>query len=142
MVNQDAAEDRTSDGCAPIAVLLVDDQPFVGAAIKMILATEPDIEIHCCYTADEAIGRATALAPALIFQDLVMPGTDGLTLVGLFRKNPITAGTPIVVLSGNDDAESRTRSMAAGADDYLVKLPKKPDLIACIRRHAAISRAA
>ena len=48
-----------------------------------------------------------------------------------------TARTPIIVLSGNEDADTRTRALAAGADDYLVKLPSKADLLACLRRHAA-----
>ena len=66
-----------------------------------------------------------------------MPDIDGLTLVGLYRTNPQTATTPIIVLSGNDDAASRANALAAGADDYLVKLPKKAALVECIRRHAS-----
>ena len=66
-----------------------------------------------------------------------MPDIDGLTLVGMFRSNQITAETPVIVLSGNDDADSRTRALAAGANDYLLKLPAKAELLACIRRHAA-----
>jgi DNA-binding response OmpR family regulator len=121
----------------PIVVLLVDDQRFVGAALGRLLATEEDIELHCCYEAGEAIAEATKVAPTLILQDLVMPDIDGLTLVGMFRSNQITADTPVIVLSGNDDADSRTRALAAGANDYLLKLPAKAELLACIRRHAA-----
>src|SRR4029078_482094 len=40
------------------------------------------------------------------------------------------------VLSGNDDADTRARALAEGAADYLVKLPTKNALVACIRRHA------
>jgi CheY-like chemotaxis protein/HPt (histidine-containing phosphotransfer) domain-containing protein len=121
----------------PIIVLLVDDQRFVGAALGRLLATEQDIELHCCYEAVEAVAEANKVAPTLILQDLVMPGIDGLTLVGKFRSNRITADTPVIVLSGNDDADSRTRALAAGANDYLLKLPAKAELLACIRRHAA-----
>jgi DNA-binding response OmpR family regulator len=123
-------------GMKPIVVLLVDDQRFVGAALGRLLATEQDIELHCCYKAVEAIAEANKVAPRLILQDLVMPDIDGLTLLGMFRRNQITAETPVIVLSGNDDAESRTRALAAGANDYLLKLPAKADLLACIRRHA------
>ena len=77
-----------------IVVLLVDDQPFVGAAIRRLLATEPDITLHCCSQATEAVARANEVAPAVILQDLMMPGLDGLSLVGLFRANPATARTP------------------------------------------------
>ena len=120
-----------------ILVLAIDDQPLVGAALGMLLASEPDIELHCCREAANAIALANQLGPAIILQDLHMPGIDGLTLVRLFRANPLTARTPIVMLSGNDDEVSRARSLAEGVKDYLVKLPAKADLIACIRRHAS-----
>jgi DNA-binding response OmpR family regulator len=119
-----------------ISVLLVDDQQFVGAALERLLAGEQDIELHCCLNAVDAIARANQIGPALILQDLVLPDIDGLTMVKMFRANPSTASTPIIVLSGNDDAESRSRAIAGGASDYLVKLPARADLVACIRRHA------
>ena len=124
-----------------ISVLLVDDQRFVGVAIGRLLAGEPDIELHCCLSAVDAIARANQIGPNIILQDLVLPDIDGQTLVKMFRANPSTAGTPIVMLSGNDDAESRSRAIAGGANDYLVKLPARQDLVACIRRHATRQRA-
>jgi DNA-binding response OmpR family regulator len=128
-----------SDGRRPIVVLLVDDQSFVGAALGLLLKSESDIELHCCLWAVNAIALANQIGPALVLQDLVMPDIDGLTLVGLFRTNPQTAGTPVIVLSGNDDAATRARAFAAGAKGYLVKLPPKSELIACIRHHASRS---
>jgi CheY-like chemotaxis protein len=122
----------------PLVVLLVDDQAFVGAALRMMLAGQPDIELHSCLSALEAIAMANELAPAVVLQDLVMPDIDGLTLGRAFRDNPPTARTPVIVLSGNDDAATRTRALAAGAADYLVKLPPPAELIACIRRHAQL----
>ena len=109
----------------------------MAVAVGRLLATEQDIALHCCLNALDAIAVANQLTPDVILQDLVMPGIDGLTLVGLFRTNPTTAETPIVVLSGNDDPATRTRALAQGANDYLVKLPPKDALIACIRRHSA-----
>ena len=133
------ASSRPTNDRRPIVVLLVDDQPFVGAAIGMLLESEPDIELHCCLWAVNAIALANQLAPTLVLQDLVMPDIDGLTLVGRFRDNPQTAATPVIVLSGNDDADTRARALAAGAKGYIVKLPPKAQLIACIREHAVPS---
>ena len=120
----------------PIVVLLVDDQQFVCAAVGRLLAPEPDIELHCCDRAVDATTLANQIRPTVILQDLVMPDVDGLTLIKSFRANPATAATPVIVLSGNDDSATRTRALAGGAADYLVKLPARADLIACIRRHA------
>jgi PleD family two-component response regulator len=118
-------------------VLLVDDQRFVGVAVGRILGVEPDIELHCCDDASRALAIATKIRPTLILQDLVMPGMDGISLIESFRRDPLIASTPIVALSGNDDASSRARALAAGANDYVLKLPSKDDLIACIRHHAS-----
>jgi DNA-binding response OmpR family regulator len=120
----------------PIIVLLVDDQPFVGVAIKRLLASEADIEVHGCHVAEEALAMAVKVRPTLILQDLVMPGIDGLTLVGSYRATDAVSGAAIIVLSGSDDPTSRERALAAGANDYLLKLPAKADLVACIRRHS------
>ena len=121
----------------PIVVLLVDDQQFIGAVLARLLAAEGDIALHCCVRATDAIARANEIGPTVILQDLLMPDIDGLTLVGLFRRNQSTARTPIVVLSSTDDADTRRLALAAGASDYLVKPPARDDLIACIRRQAA-----
>jgi PleD family two-component response regulator len=124
-----------------IIVLLIDDQAFIGAVVARLLATEHDIGLHCCCKAADAIAMANQLNPTIILQDLVMPDIDGLTLVRLFRTNPPTANTPVIVLSGNDDQDARARALAQGADAYLVKLPAKDDLIACLRRFAVAGAA-
>src|SRR6187549_1393358 len=108
---------------ATITILLVDDQKFVGMALGRLLATEPDLALHCCTDATTAVAEANRIGPALILQDLLLPDIDGLTLVSMYRANPATRTTPIVVLSGNDDAATRARAIEAGANDYLVKLP-------------------
>jgi DNA-binding response OmpR family regulator len=95
------------------------------------------MELHCCLSAVDAIALANRISPTIVLQDLVMPGIDGLTLVQSFRTNLQTARTPIIVLSGNDDAGTRARALAAGADGYLVKLPPKAQLIAAIRHHTS-----
>jgi PleD family two-component response regulator len=120
-----------------ITVLLVDDQRFIGAVVERLLAKERDIAFHYCQQATNAVAQANDLRPSVILQDLVLPDIDGLTMVQLFRANPATVDTPVVVLSASDDEETRARATAAGASDYLVKVPGRDALIACIRRHAA-----
>jgi DNA-binding response OmpR family regulator len=115
-------------------ILLIDDQRFVGMALARLLDGEP-LELHCCERGAEAEAIADRIRPALILQDLVMPDVDGLALVKAFRLRASTAHTPVIVLSGNDDEATRARALAAGAADYLVKLPTKAVLMACLDRH-------
>jgi len=121
----------------PAAILLVDDQRFVGMALGRLLDGVPEFQLHCCEKGTEALAYADRIQPALILQDLVMPDVDGLTLVATFRTHKSTLATPVIVLSGNDDDATRARALAAGAVDYLVKLPSKDVLMACLRRHLA-----
>jgi CheY-like chemotaxis protein/HPt (histidine-containing phosphotransfer) domain-containing protein len=131
-----------STGRLPIVVLLVDDQPFTGSVLGMLLRSESDIELHCCLSALDAIAKGNEIAPTVVLQDLVMPDLDGLASLRSFQANPRTAGTPVIVLSGNDDADTRARAMAAGADAFLVKIPPRAQLIECIRHHASRSAGA
>jgi signal transduction histidine kinase/HPt (histidine-containing phosphotransfer) domain-containing protein len=119
-----------------VMVLLVDDQAMVCEAVRRALAGQRDIDFHYCADAHEAIVVANQIKPTVILQDLVMPGIDGLTLVGHFRANPATREIPIIVLSTNETPQVKGQAFAAGANDYLVKLPDKIELIARLRYHS------
>ena len=121
-------------------VLLIDDQPFIGAALRDLLDGAADVDLRCCHEPLKALSIANQVRPTVILQDLVMPEIDGLALLRWFHRNPATAATPVIVLSGNDDEDTRARAMEEGAADFLVKLPSRDALLACIRRHAAFDR--
>jgi len=120
----------------PHRVLLVDDQPMIGEAVRRMLADEPDIRFEFCRDAEQSIAVAASFAPTVILQDLVMPGINGLDMVRRFRALPGTAQVPIIVLSGRDEAVVKAQLLDAGANDYLVKLPDQIELIARIRVHS------
>ena len=119
-----------------VMVLLVDDQAMVCEAVRRALANQSDIDFHYCADAREALAVANQLKPTVILQDLVMPDIDGLTLVGQFRANPATKDIPIIVLSTNENPHVKGQAFAMGANDYIVKLPDKIELIARIRLHS------
>ncbi|RTZ48083.1 diguanylate cyclase [Candidimonas sp. SYP-B2681] len=119
-----------------IMVLLVDDQPLVGQAIRLALASQPHINFHYCSRAEEALAVAELTKPTVILQDLVMPGVDGLALVHQYRTNPATADIPIVVLSSTEDPAIKRAAFAAGVNDYMVKVPDTIELVARIEYHS------
>lgn len=118
-------------------VLLVDDQLVVGEAIRRSLVDEHDMEFHFCANPLDALATAKKVRPTVILQDLVMPKVSGLDLVRRFRADPATASTPIIVLSTKEEAMVKSEAFLAGANDYLVKLPDRIELIARIRYHSA-----
>lgn len=120
-----------------VRVLLVDDQIIVAEAIRQMLAEELDIEFHFVGDAQAALATAVELKPTVILQDLVMPTIDGFELVRQFRIHPGTRDTPVILLSPKEDPRLKAQGFNVGANDYLVKLPDRLELIARIRYHSA-----
>ena len=119
-----------------ITVLLVDDQPMIGEAIRRMLASEKDIDFHYCQDPTQAIKIANEMAPTVILQDLVMPGIEGLLLVRYFRANPATRQVPLIVLSSKEEPLIKAEAFTLGANDYMVKFPDKLEVLARIRYHS------
>ena len=119
-----------------VTVLLIDDQPMIGEAVRRMLAGEPDIGFNYCRDAAKALDEAARVNPTVILQDLVMPDIDGLTLVKNFRANEETKETPMIVLSTKEEPAVKAEAFALGANDYIVKLPDRLELLARIRYHS------
>ena len=119
-----------------VTVLLIDDQPMIGEAVRRMLLNEPGIVFNYCRDASKALEEAARVKPTVILQDLVMPDIDGLTLVKMFRANEATKDTPMIVLSTKEEPTVKAEAFALGANDYLVKLPDKIEVIARIRYHS------
>jgi sigma-B regulation protein RsbU (phosphoserine phosphatase) len=119
-----------------VTVLLIDDQPMIGEVVRRMLAGEPDIIFHYCRDASRALEEASRVKPTVILQDLVMPDIDGLTLVKMVRANEPTRETPMIVLSNKEEPAVKAEAFALGANDYIVKLPDRIELLARIRYHS------
>ncbi len=119
-----------------INVLLIDDQPMVGEAVRRMLEGEGDIDFHFVSDPTKAIPTAEELQPTVILQDLVMPDIDGMTMVKFMRVNSKLKDIPLIVLSTKEEATTKAEAFALGANDYLVKLPDRIELLARIRYHS------
>ena len=119
-----------------VVVLLVDDQPIIGEAVRRMLATEEGMTLHICTDAARALDTAVAAPPHVILQDLVMPRIDGLDLVRRYRADERLRDVPVIVLSARDEPAVKADAFAAGANDYVVKLPDRLELVARLRYHA------
>jgi len=119
-----------------IRILLVDDQPIIAEGIRRMLASETDMELTYVENPALAIETAVKINATIILQDLVMPDSDGMTLLRFYKANNETRDIPVIVLSSKEDAATKSEAFSYGASDYLVKLPDEIELIARIRAHA------
>jgi signal transduction histidine kinase/HPt (histidine-containing phosphotransfer) domain-containing protein len=119
-----------------ILVLLVDDQAMVGEGVRRMLEADPAIAFHYVSDPKEALESAIKIAPTVILQDLVMPGVNGLDLLKEYRNHPSTRAVPVIVLSSKEEPAVKQIAFESGANDYMVKLPHRIELLARVRLHS------
>jgi signal transduction histidine kinase/HPt (histidine-containing phosphotransfer) domain-containing protein len=119
-----------------ILVLLVDDQAMVAEGVRRMLATDPAIAFHYVSDPKRAIESAMKVRPTVILQDLVMPEVNGLDLLREYRNNPSTRAIPVIVLSSKEEPAIKQMAFESGANDYMVKLPHRIELLARVRLHS------
>jgi NarL family two-component system response regulator YdfI len=119
----------------PIRILVADDHLIIREGLRLILETEPDLELAGeVGDGAEAVRLAEELRPDVILMDLRMPGMDGMTAIGKIR-----AGRPeiaIVILTTYNEDDLMRRGLRAGARGYLLKDTDKDTLLRTIRAAA------
>jgi CheY-like chemotaxis protein/anti-sigma regulatory factor (Ser/Thr protein kinase) len=111
-----------------LRVLIADDNADLRAYLATMLAGKYAVDT----VSDGAalVAAARTQQPDVIVSDARMPFIDGFEAARMLREDPLTAGIPIVLLSGSGAAESVDAAVDAGVDDYLVKPFTVAELIA------------
>ncbi|MGN7611261.1 response regulator [Magnetococcales bacterium HHB-1] len=121
-----------------IIVFLVDDQVLTSRLLHEMLKDHKEFTLISCQTPHKAEEMAIKNEPDVILLDLFMPGTDGLTLLKALRQQPQLQHTPMIILSVEEKAEIKRQAYALGANDYMVKLPDRLEVLARLRYHARV----
>jgi len=74
----------------------------------------------------DALKKARSSTPDLIVLDLVLPELDGFAVCESLKKDPTTAKTPIIMLTGLTSEFTRYAGLESGANEYVTK-PANPD---------------
>ena len=107
-------------------VLVVDDEEHIVELARLYLSREG-------YTVDsegdgsKALARFAQLKPDLVVLDIMLPGTDGLTICREIRKQ---SQVPIIMLTARDEVTDKVVGLELGADDYLTKPFHPQELVA------------
>ena len=119
-------------------VLVVDDDPAIGAALERGLRLE-GFAVRVAPGGLLALDEVEDAEPDVIVLDLGMPDLDGIEVVRRLRA--AGRAMPICILSARDEVTDRVGGLEAGADDYLVKPFALEELVARLRALLRRSRA-
>jgi DNA-binding NarL/FixJ family response regulator len=117
-----------------IRVLLADDQAMVRAGFRMVLESEPDIEV-AGEAADgaNAVAQARELAPDVVLMDVQMPVMDGLAATRQIAGLPDGDAIRVLILTTFERDEYIFEALRAGASGFLLKNASPEDLIEAVR---------
>ncbi len=101
-------------------ILVVDDDPLVREILARILDLE-DLTVRVAADGESAVRDVHEQRPDAIVLDVGLPGIDGFEVCEHLRADAQLATIPVVLLTGQDDDETRAAAARAGCADYLAK---------------------
>lgn len=115
-----------------IKLLLVDDHAVVRSGLRMLLETQPDVEIVGeAESGNEAVAKARALKPDVIVMDIMLPDLSGIEATR--RIHAELPRVAIVALTIQEDEQYFFEMLTAGASGYVPKRAAPEDLLTAIR---------
>jgi two-component system phosphate regulon response regulator PhoB len=114
-------------------ILVVDDEPEAVELVEFNLK-QAGFNVTTAADGEEALKKAKLHSPALIVLDLMLPEIDGLEVCKLLRRDPATAGIPIIMLTAKATELDRVVGLELGADDYVTKPFSPRELVLRIRK--------
>jgi putative two-component system response regulator len=127
------------DGGKRARVLVVDDDTSVSTLLERLLVRDGYV-VTVASDGPAALAAVAADPPDVILMDVVMPGMDGLAVCRSLKNDPTTRLTPVVLITGLADRETKINGRAAGADDFLTKPVDVQELLARVRSLARFKR--
>lgn len=115
------------------SVLVVDDSPTIRAVLAKMLIQD-GYSVLRAEDGEQALELARSELPALIFLDIVLPGTNGFMVLRALRHDDRTREIPIVMISGNVQATEQFYVQRFGADDFMKKPFGRAEVFDRIRR--------
>ncbi len=120
------------------ACLVVEDSPMMRRLMGHALARVPGIDVTEAEDGLDAMRKLATMRFDLIITDLNMPIMDGLKLIKRVRDDAVHKNTPIIVVTTERGAEDRSRAMALGANAYVTKPIRAPEIVENVKRALAL----
>ncbi|CAM5464537.1 response regulator [Streptomyces coeruleorubidus] len=120
-----------------IRVLLADDQALLRSAFRVLVDSEPDMEVVGeASDGAEAVRMTKEQRADVVLMDIRMPGTDGLAATRMISADPELADVRVVILTTFEVDDYVVQSLRAGASGFLGKGSEPEELLTAIRTAA------
>ncbi len=121
-------------------ILIVEDDPDT-AQLLVLQLERYGHAFEVASNGQEAILRTGEIPPDLVIMDVMMPRLDGFETTRFLKAKFRDAFLPILVLTAKDDAQSRSRGVRFGCDDYLTKPYDRDEMRASVDALLALGHA-
>ncbi len=116
-------------------VLLIEDDAATAQGIELMLKSE-GFNVYTTDLGEEGVDLGKLYDYDIILLDLNLPDMPGFEVLKTLRMSKVN--TPVFILSGTSDIDTKVRGLSTGADDYMTKPFHKDELVA--RIHAVVRR--
>lgn len=115
-------------------ILIIEDDPDIAESVSYNLKRD-GFKTDIAESGEKGFRMAIEgkSAPVLIVLDLMLPGMSGTELCSRFRREPVTAKTPIIILTAKASESDKIIGLELGADDYITKPFSVKELMARVR---------
>jgi two-component system, OmpR family, response regulator len=110
-------------------IAIIDDEPPMVDMLSTFLRLK-GYEVRGAYSGQDGLTLIETEQPDLVILDLMLPDIDGYTVCRRVREMKHHAHVPILIISARTDAMSVSRAESSGADAYLTKPVRFPELLA------------
>ena len=114
----------------PQAIYIADDEKNIRELISAFL-TQEGYRVRTFPNGDKLLAACAESMPDLVVLDIMMPGTDGLSVCSALRRE--NEALPIIIVSAKDSPYDRVTGLTLGSDDYLIKPFLPLELVARVR---------
>lgn len=109
-------------------ILVIEDDPITSRLVTLVL-TNTGYQVASASNGIQGLEMAQDNPPGLILLDLMLPGLDGFDVLDQLRAIPQTSNVPVIVISSKSQPGDKQIASRLGADAYLTKPYKQPELL-------------
>ncbi len=115
-----------------VKIVIIEDEPDIIEVMSYNLKREGFL-VSSSRRGDEGLSLVRKQSPALVLLDLMLPGTDGLSVCQQLKADPMTREIPIIMVSAKGEESDVVIGLGLGADDYIAKPFSPRELLARVK---------